>query len=530
MSMTINSKQLLTEAFDYIENEFSIKDTQVSAALGEDKDVHEAFVEKLSEGLTEVERADFVQAATNSRETSMKIHLLEGNSSSGMGTFAVLDTMMLREIWNRTGAREAMTYKVLQKPQITIPFLKQYMVSPNGEYIDVPTALKEDSLQGKILKVEIDIDSENTVNVFKKNSITDHSQLTLHNWGEIYQLECQTPASIPSHTGAQSQTVSDVKVSIKCETTGTFKHDVTFSYQDSGDTLYFTDTLVGYVDRETGDVAVMSTKGLIKKALYKVKVSTESNKMVYEFDHKFENVDIQVGDGDTINSKVPVQYIQDLKALFDLDAISMLSKDINKAISQIYDKEVYNTFANSIEDASQTLSFDASMIYGGAHIGISRQMQNGGLLERVYKGIACIDNRYQFSQAETDYYVICNSIENVILSGGITPDYSGTPFAGGTIKHYTRSGIIGNVNNNDIRVISSGNYKPGKMYIVPKPSVESEIVFGYFDYSQVMMPLGTYRTQSNPLVPSIFMNKRKVIHSFRPLAVQCIDVKNNTAE
>ncbi len=380
---------------------------------------------KLAEGLHPIEQRDFLQYAKNSKEEAQNSLFLSENTASVMSKFAVLDSLMLREIWMRLGARDAMTYKVLQSPTIQVPFLKQY----------------------------------------------------------ISELQC----------------AGDVEQVIKAGQEGNFRAVVNFKHNQTN----YTDTLVGYVDRVTGNIEVTSLKGLIKKAKYRAKVSVETNNFTQNMTQTTEKIVIAVGDGDTINSDIPIQYLQDMKALFKLDAVSEISKLLSQTFATIYDMEVYKTFQESIELADQTINYDASIIHNNAHLGISRQMQNASLLDRVYRGIAMIDNRYNFS-GSVEYYVMANPIDNSILSGGVAPDYAGTPNQGGAIKHYTSGQVVGNYAGGDVRVVSSRIFKSGELILVPKPSVDSEICFGYYDYSSVLLPLGTYRNPQNELVP--FLN------------------------
>ena len=517
-----NSYQLLTEAVEQVSQTYAVapETHEFAESLVGNDSVYSDFMLKLAEGLHPIEQRDFLQYAKNSKEEAQNSLFLSENTASVMSKFAVLDSLMLREIWMRLGARDAMTYKVLQSPTIQVPFLKQYMRDTAGNLVDVPTALRDSVFNFKTADIEIDLKTKNEVNLFEEASIDNpNGNLTVNKFGEFYSFTCQTQAD-----GGGSE-VADVEQVIKAGQEGNFRAVVNFKHNSTN----YTDTLVGYVDRVTGKIEVTSLKGLIKKAKYRAKVSVETNNFTQNMTQTTEKIVIAVGDGDTINSDIPIQYLQDMKALFKLDAVSEISKLLSQTFATIYDMEVYKTFQESIELADQTINYDASIIHNNAHLGISRQMQNASLLDRVYRGIAMIDNRYNFS-GSVEYYVMANPIDNSILSGGVAPDYAGTPNQGGAIKHYTSGQVVGNYAGGDVRVVSSRIFKSGELILVPKPSVDSEICFGYYDYSSVLLPLGTYRNPQNELVPNIMMNKRKVIHTFRPNSTQKIVVKNNTAE
>lgn len=525
-----NNVQVLTEALEFVSETYGVGNSPVSLGqyVTQEPSAYGELVSKLAEGIKEGEKADFIRFAENSGNHRASA-LLSENSSSNLANFAILDTMMLREIWNRLGARDVMTYKVLETPLQYIPFFKQYVVQADGTKVDVPTALKSSTLEGRVFVKEIDLNTKKQFNVFTDfpggKIDNKYGKMTLDSFGEIVALVVDETAS---GAGSANQKIEQVW---KADTEGNFVVEVKFFDKThagggSGATTH-TDTLMGKVNRLTGDVTFVSVKGHVKKVTYKVRISQETNRGVTDMVSFLEKEIVSVGDGETITSTISTQYLQDMKAVLKVDALAETSKLLSGTFAQVYDKQVYDEVAASISLTEQTIDFDASIMRGTNHIGISRQMHNADLLDRIIRSVGIIDSKYNFSSS-VDFYLVCNPIENSIISSAIAPDYAGTVSQGGVVKPYTSGQLVAQSGKNDIRVISSANYEAGKMYLVPKPSADEEIVFGYFDYSQVLMPLGAYRSERNELLPTIAMNKRKTIKAFRPTATQCIKVTNST--
>lgn len=525
-----NNVQVLTEALEFVSETYGVGNSPVSLGqyVTQEPSAYGELVSKLAEGIKEGEKADFIRFAENSGNHRASA-LLSENSSSNLANFAILDTMMLREIWNRLGARDVMTYKVLETPLQYIPFFKQYVVQADGTKVDVPTALKSSTLEGRVFLKEIDLNTKKQFNVFNDfpggKIDNKYGKMTLDSFGEIVALVVDESAS---SAGSANQKIEQVW---KADTEGNFVVEVKFFDNShagggSGATTY-TDTLMGKVNRLTGDVTFVSVKGHVKKVTYKVRISQETNRGVTDMVSFLEKEIVSVGDGETITSTISTQYLQDMKAVLKVDALAETSKLLSGTFAQVYDKQVYDEVAASISLTEQTIDFDASIMRGSNHIGISRQMHNADLLDRIIRSVGIVDSKYNFSSS-VDFYLVCNPIENSIISSAIAPDYAGTVSQGGVVKPYTSGQLVAQSGKNDIRVISSANYEAGKMYLVPKPSADEEIVFGYFDYSQVLMPLGAYRSERNELLPTIAMNKRKTIKAFRPTATQCIKVTNST--
>lgn len=537
-----NSVTLLSEAMDELSSHYSVNGVLgLSQLITQNKDVYSELVEKLSEGIKESEKSDFRTFAKNSGQDRLG-QLLE-NSSANLSNFAILDTMMLREIWNRTGARDAMTYKVLEQPLIYIPFLKQYIMNPDGTRTDVPTALKAESLTGKVFSKTLIVYGDNKdqqFNVFAKfpgGAIENKfGKMTLDSFGEITKIVVDEGNTVDAATTTNQQElnyeVHGIRFPVKADTEGNFVVDIKFydkahANGQDGATSH-TDTLLGKVNRLTGDVTFTSVKGHVKSIDFKVRISQETNRNVTDMVAVAEKEIVSVGDGDTITSTISTQFLQDMKAILKVDALSEASKLLSGTFAQVYDKQVYDVIKGAVTLERQSMTFDASIMRSNNHIGISRQMHNSDLLDRVVRSTGKIDAEYNFSSS-VDFYLVCNPIENAIISSAIAPDYAGTVSQGGVVKPYTSGQLVAQTGKNEVRVISSANYEQGKMYIVPKPSLDQEVVFGYYDYSQVLMPLGSYRAEHNPLLPTIAMNKRKAIKEFRPTVVQCINVTNSTA-
>lgn len=525
--MNLNTQQMLSESLDVLSTKYSFnKDlSSFAEAVRTNRDVREGFMENLSEGLSEADKKEFKQLVENSQEAILEKRLYE-NTAASLSLFATLDSLILREVFDRTGAREAMTYKVLSQPYTQISYMRQFIQMKNGELVPVPQGLNADSLKGKVIVLDVDMSTKPTENVFDHiNASTDKAfeftpvdKLTLKDYGKVTELTCCTADNFGG-------TEIVLPVNIEFGQEGSFRKDITF--KETNGTTHAV-TLAGFVDRTTGTVQFFTNKKQIKKIKYQCTVSPETNQTTLNLSKKLEKINISVDDGETINSDMPIQYVQDIKALFNVDAVADLSKTMSETFAQFYDLQVYNTFRNAITVPDQKQKFDASMVYGGAHIGISQQMHNAGMLQMIYNGIAAIDSRNNF-RSDTQYYVICNPVENALLSGSIAPEYAGSVSAGGTISHYTGNKIIGGYENGVIKTISSKHYTKGEVYIVAKPQNAEHIAFGYYDYSQVVMPMNGYRNEQNPLVPNLMMNKRKCIHTFREEAAQQLIVENSNA-
>lgn len=489
----------------------------------------QAYHDVLTESIESSEQEEFRQYLANSHSLESRA-LLEStnNSFNNASSFGILEDMAIREIWNRTGAREAMTYVVAKAPTFIFPWFKQVIKQPDGSEIDIPEYIKLVNFSGKQFDGKVKFaDKVAKCNIFDKfvesgaevttGKKLEQGSLTLATVGEIYEVvisEDGTDANDKIHT------ISYEKAPLKCDPMSGFgKFEITT--KNSQDQL-IADKLIVTVDRLSGELEFICTSGKVRSVKYRVSLSQENNQFTYTTALKPDRKEVNIGMSDHVGSELPVEFLQDFKALFNIDAMSEIVSIITNFFSTMYDRQVYDTVKRSIIQDTQKSVFDASMTMNNAHIGIPRPMHNLGVQYAIAQGMAAIDNRYNFENPT--YYILCNSHEAVLLSTTIPGDYSGTLFAGGSLSFSQDRQVVKGPGGSNVVILTSKHYDKEDMLIVPKSNLTKEIVFGYFDYSQVLMT--EYRSPNNQRVPYIVMQKRKAIETFRPDATHCVTVKN----
>jgi len=484
-------------------------------ALFQDKGSFDYFASALSEGLTEGDSKEFKILLENSR----KEFLIESNTAESVSAFATLSPQLLRNIFPRLIAREAVSNKVLTSPQEQVGFMKQFFRSHDGKVTDIPSALNVNSVSGPMTSAELSVPS--TVDLFE---VSGYSKAGGSNIDRRIKISSVVIEGTKKDGTTELVTLNQT---IVADENSNFKQEVVGVTSD-GEVV--TDKLFASVNRNDGTFEVVSMKGLIKKVNVDFIISLEANIYSGTIENKFDKILIQVSEGDTLNTSLPFQYLKDTKALFDIDAQAEAVNTLGATFAQIIDIELIADIRNGVEmsatRADQTLSYDASIIVNGAHSGITRQMQNAALLDRINRSIGIAENRVPFNGAMT-YYVLANPIDAAIIASGVTPEFKGTLTRGGVITNYNTVSLQGI--SGEIVVLSSKLVPDGAVYVIPKSNIDNEIVYGYYDYSQVVVPTG-YLNPQKPNVTNIAMINRRAKKFFRPEAIQKIEIKNNRAE
>jgi hypothetical protein len=194
--------------------------------------------------------------------------------------------------------------------------------------------------------------------------------------------------------------------------------------------------------------------------------------------------------------------------------------------SRQIDLEILQDYYDILDDKAypnQSLEVDVSTFYGKSHIGIPQHSKDAAILARVLRGIACIENRIPFN-GEVEYSLIMNPIEASIFQTSNPTLFKGN-LRGGSMANYVSAELATTATGAPINIHSTPLAEQGRIIIVPKSNLRDEIVYGYYEYSQALLPSG-YRNPKNPNVPSVSMAKRDAKKVFRKEAFQEIIVKD----
>jgi hypothetical protein len=478
------------------------------------------LAESLCKGLEEDEEfntEDFKQLAENSRIAFLE----ESNTSSNLNAFAPLQATLLRSIYPRLIARKAITTKTMTTPAEVFSWLDSY-ITANGTTVST-TEVDSTFLQGEVLNQTIDTTSPvMAADVFAGASVTRTPGATVDRNASLTALT----VSVVDAGGANAETVV-VNDTVAIGLDGNIAHSFKAAHSD-GTTHDF--MIIGVLDREAGTItlsAMASTAGTAVQSVDLVaRTSFENNYTNIQIENKYRKDTIEVDDGEIINSRLPYSYLRDTKALFNVDAMAEAVDTLGLVFSQVTDLRVMNDLYDAVgTDASRTVAWDAQYVPGS---GISRIDHNLELLERLNKAISISDAKTQFT-GNVQFYVLANSVDaglfaSTNISRGL---FSGDVAKGGVVRNYTAGAMT--TPNGQAVILSSKLVRTGEVLVVPKSNNSNEVVFGLFEYSNVL--LGSqqgYLNPENPRITNVSMLNRSTRKAFRTQGITKINIANST--
>jgi hypothetical protein len=490
-----------------------LSESDTSSMINDASD-YDYFLGALSEGLEEKDSKEFINLAKQSKMEFLK----ESNSASSLSTFNVLNTALLRSIWPRLAVRQTATVKTMTTPSEVFAYYKHYFLGADGVTRDLPEMFKAGMTKGKKFSIDITLPTEN-FDILNASGTPRTGYTTLDRRPRFTEFT----ATVTNPTTSATEVITLKQVVSNNEL---YTYEQSLVFIDSSNNPHNTKFLAK-LDREKGIVEYISaTNNILKEVRIEGYISSESNLYTGEIHSKYEKDTIEVGDGDIIHSSLPFQFIKDSQALFDIDGYAEAVSMLGIIFSRQIDLEILQDYYDILDDKAypnQSLEVDVSTFYGKSHIGIPQHSKDAAILARVLRGIACIENRIPFN-GEVEYSLIMNPIEASIFQTSNPTLFKGN-LRGGSMANYVSAELATTATGAPINIHSTPLAEQGRIIIVPKSNLRDEIVYGYYEYSQALLPSG-YRNPKNPNVPSVSMAKRDAKKVFRKEAFQEIIVKD----
>jgi len=464
-------------------------------------------------GLTESEKVGFVQYALNSAED----FLSEATMSQDIQPFAALQLILLKEIYARQIGRRLVNTEILSTPEETTGTFHTVMTDAAGNEhqlnkIDSSSAI-DSGWKQEVMNVPFA--DENFFDP-ANHTLTAEEQAVQNKSLDIATGVVAVEMEHFDNTGASAgNKIVNVEV--------TFGEDEGFVRKVQAthiDGTITEDRIFGTIDYRNGKMSIQTEKGFTKKVTLRWRLSNSFAEInTYELELKYEKTRISVDDGDLYNVGIPLNYLQDVKAFFNIDGMSQAVQQIASAINIIDDRNILNTVKNAVVgDATRTSTFD----YVRA-TGITRVEHNKELLEAINRSIAISDDNTQFKTV-SEYNIACNPVDAAKVTSPILidhPNMSNTSITSGALSYRAvpMASPQGTIN-----LLSTKQMTRGEMIVVPKSSAKEERIVSKFKYSSVVYQNNEYKTKKNANIRNVVARHREKITVFEGQAITMVEI------
>lgn len=498
--------EVLTEASEY----FGMRGISITGEgfreVATDPALLEEYIEMLLDGIEDAGRREQMrQLLFNANNT-----ILAEASINGITPIASLSMPVIRKLWPKFNLKDALYTEVAKTPRFAITYQRPYMFRS-----DRPNE-----------KIYLPDDSFDRVEGRRKDPLMREKVSVL-----IDTTTGETSASLRDQLKGQPLD-KDVKIMIGADGGNGFVAEYTYKVMPINGSAHIVHEGVHYfvaVDFETGDVTVATVGDSPKQVLVEGFISEEFNEYGWSVSFDVERKDIEIPTGQHINAPMPIEWIQDNRALYNIDATKEVIDLMTNIVSQKLDIEVleflnaeYAKVADKLDPYGEPKFervFDLRPAAGYAHTTQSWREELKPIIDDL--AIMIKDSTY-FNEGK---FSIIGHPRDIYLINNIywyrADEENGTNRVDGVDVEYVRGTYKGVYN---YEIFSSLNCQQGEITIIFTPTTKLQMTYKYYPYTFNVEY--KYLDPNRPHVPSVMMTKRHTFASHTP-AIGKIYILNN---
>ena len=529
--------QVLTEANDFFQAQGISIIGDGYREVASNPALFETYVECLTEGVSADNAEGMTQLMANSNA-----NILRESSMTGIQPVASLSMPVIRKLWPKFALKDALKTEIPKSPRFVVSYTRPYMYKgddiENRVYLPKGLRLGEDGNYSNAMKKPITQMHTVTLKVGEAQTIDFEKYVDAEGASKedpAVVIE-STPSNIKKQpldklhivTGTFAKDAADFKKLGELDITGSGMYDVAAGLQ-----LF---VKFAGAERKATFALVGDPAATVPTITTWAEVSTEYNEDSWSVGLDVARMDIDIPTGQHINAPLPVEYLNDLMALYQIDGTKTIVDTMTNIFAQRLDLEVLTFIRRSFENQPSHKEFPVSDGYGTAseyEVTFDCKPAAGfagspkAWREEIKPLIDFVSQKIKnntYLQAGM-FTIVANPLDVQLLAN---VDWSFRGGQGANMDGVDVDYSIGTyMGANAYKVIASVNVPAGRMYIVFTPSTESQMTYKYYPYS-FSTEMG-YVDPNRSRTPSIMMTKRHTFAEFLP-AMASVKILNNNGQ
>lgn len=562
LNLNLNSKTsnaVIHEAGEFFrEQGYSVVGNGFGEVVGDPR-LSQSYINALCEGIEDANRrAEMSQLLNNAAEQT-----LLNESLNGISPLSSLSMPVVRKLWPKCVMKDAMKTIVATAPIFTIAYTKPYLSKIDADGVEVRKELPRGVFthdadgayetpyaaswgEDRVIEKEIALAAANTfveAELIAKNKL---AKTPLDKELELVELkytaqDVEKSVFIGKKVGLEPVVIADI------ETPALAKDGAKDAVKSmKGQVIVRVDfangvanaAFIGAIPVAEGTTGTEGAYGAISglKVVLRARKSSEWNEEGWDVMMDIARQEVTIGTGEHLNAPITVSYLQDVKALYNIDALAEIADLMTNTFAQKLDYELINFM---IECFLKRPKNSAYPVADGYH----------AMGEHLYRfdvkpaaGYAGSPTAWRSEIKTVIEHAATKLMTETYLQSG-TFVIVGNPLDTALLKETDwqfKQGATGNVDGTDInyttgvfqgtyvyKVISSINFEPGKLILSFIPSGDKQLCQAYYPYSFTMEKGNGYRSPNHSLVPNLMMTKRHTYYEFMPCTA-LIAIENNT--
>lgn len=491
----------------------------------------ESYIESLCQGVSADHAAQMANLMVNSNR-----QILQESSITGISPIASLSMPVIRKLWPKFVLKDALKQEEVKTPRFVVTYTKPYLFNADAEggenRVYLPRGMKVNNL------LQNEVKKTTCVRNLTLTAAAPVANLDLTTAGEaegdkgVCKVETSSAIKVQP---IDNIVIRDIAVGDAVVVKKTQSMDVSNSiFVNAGDVQ----VVARIVDAKAGKVFVgamgVGAETTVTLTL-EAAVSTEYNETGWSVGFDIGRMDINIPTGEHFNAPLPIEAINDMMALYNIDGTKETVELMTNVISQKLDLEVLeflsdayfdqpdyyparDDYAVELNAADFTYTFDVKPAPGFAGGPKAWREELRPMIDHLAQKIR--NNTYYRTGM---FNIVCNPIDGQLISN---VDWSFRGGQGATMDGVDVDYSVGTYTGAfTYRIIASPMVPEGEMFVLFIPSEDNQMSFKYYPYS-FNIEHG-YIDNNRSRTPSIMMTKRCALKCFTP-AIGNINILNNT--
>lgn len=489
---------IFNEAVQTVKNSCRVNALGGAAELYSDVRAFNTYVEKLVEGFD----ARDAECLTNLLNNNRMVVLSE-SSLGGIPPITALNCPTIVKMWAKSGLKNVVPTQVVDKPVFSVLFNRPYMLDDDGNKVYLPEGLT----------------NESTKKVGNKERIKVTIQAA-HANGETVNLAALDNLDEKLKKRLQEEEIDDAvitKVGNKAVKAKMSLERRFFIQIDSPANNVF-----GQIDLEKRTIILAQT-GEAADIEMELGVSSAFHTKSTEISFEVKREDFEIPTGRHFEVNLPLEFINDMYALYKIDSASTATETMSNVINQKLEQELdefLTTAVNDEEDGRKAEYHREFSVYPDPNYAIQPKDWVEEL-KRVIDYLAMtIKNKSYFYQG---YFVIYGNPVDIALLPNVSWTFnSASDNVNGVNANYSIGAMSG---SNKYVIVASDLVDKGFLRMIMVPSVDDYKTFMYYPYTFNIVN-NYLNAQGKKTMPNLMMTKRHTMAQFMNLSAK-ITIKNN---
>jgi hypothetical protein len=516
---TDNFSKLLSETQEYFSSQFgtNIMGRDIESIFTTNS-LFESYKEKLTENC-DAQTADALNVMLDSVREEC---LLE--STGGVQPYASLTMPVLVKLWARLAMKYAIPTEPVTKPAFAVAFMKPYVFDANGDKQYLPEAINntpetivnKDQLTATVALTDGKVEDYNLFTGLTgantaKGDVVDR-KFSIVAAGKAAVEESGTEGQAGYVPASEAKTY---KTNIVLDINRRLYGEI---FDSEGNHV---DTIFGSVDLEKAKLTIATLKGAIDSVQILGWKSSESHTSAINVSFDIDRRDIEIGTGTHIEANVPLELLQDTKAMYDIDGTAEVVEIMSNVSAQKVDLDIIE-FIQKAYTATESGNFHYNKsfdVYPKGNYALSPAEWNEGLKKLIDYMAQSMKN--DFKSYDGYFVVVGNPIDTMLIPNVNWTFQNVNDEMNGVTVNYSLGAVAG---ANRYSIISSDLMTAGALYIFLVPTVDKYKTFVYYPYT--FNVVNNYLNTRMQNVPSIMLTRRYTLEEFMPI-IGKIDIVNN---